>query len=270
VKRRLPPHMLSPSGGRSKTAAAALQTQVQVHACLMTNRSCLQCGALEGDVCGERPEGSSTSEITNKYHHGGTSRSGPGDENAAAAAAAAKAVLWKCHTCAAATMFCSVCQLSLRGTGIFCMGCGHGGHTHCLKSWAAASAECATGCGCRCVELSLTSGRLHSSGCDADISVHPGRIAGRGSYNASSSGSDEETRSCTGSSNCSGSSSDGSGGNSDSDSDNDNSAYRHVHTHYSTHGTGVGSDDDSDERIDLYSSYFGRRGVEGDRFGGFP
>ncbi len=48
---------------------------------------------------------------------------------------------------------CSVCQLALRGIGIYCIACGHGGHPEHISAWFEAGNEaCPTGCGCRCLE----------------------------------------------------------------------------------------------------------------------
>ncbi len=48
---------------------------------------------------------------------------------------------------------CSVCQLALRGIGIYCIVCGHGGHPEHIFAWFEAGNEvCPTGCSCRCLE----------------------------------------------------------------------------------------------------------------------
>ncbi len=48
---------------------------------------------------------------------------------------------------------CSVCQLTLRGIGIYCIACGHGGHPEHISAWFEAGNEaCPTGCSCRCLE----------------------------------------------------------------------------------------------------------------------
>ncbi len=48
---------------------------------------------------------------------------------------------------------CSVCQLTLRGIGMYCIACGHGGHPEHISAWFEAGNEaCPTGCSCKCLE----------------------------------------------------------------------------------------------------------------------
>lgn len=78
-----------------------------------------------------------------------------------------------CDSCRKYAFYCSVCQLPVRGTrrdvrrafiaysytkglSSFCMYCGHGGHTVHLQSWFKSSPLCASGCGCRCLEMDVT------------------------------------------------------------------------------------------------------------------
>ena len=64
--------------------------------------------------------------------------------------------LWWCQNCKDFSVYCSLCQLPLRGSAFICVGCGHGGHVSCVKNWFKSSVECATGCSCRCAELALS------------------------------------------------------------------------------------------------------------------
>eukprot|EP00041_Stephanoeca_diplocostata_P033367 m.1101403 g.1101403 ORF g.1101403 m.1101403 type:complete len:965 (-) comp24323_c0_seq3:1963-4857(-) len=53
---------------------------------------------------------------------------------------------------------CSVCRRYVRQRMVFCLDCGHGGHSECMALWfdTADSTACATGCGCLCREPSPT------------------------------------------------------------------------------------------------------------------
>ena len=62
---------------------------------------------------------------------------------------------WACKTCTRYNAFCTLCHLPLKAAAMVCIGCGHGGHFDCMKAWFSSSVECATGCGCRCAELSV-------------------------------------------------------------------------------------------------------------------
>ncbi|KAG9399817.1 GATOR complex protein wdr59 [Aphanomyces cochlioides] len=55
-----------------------------------------------------------------------------------------------CGHCKDFSIKCSVCELVVRGQSIFCMNCGHGGHTNHLVDWFATENACPTGCGCWC------------------------------------------------------------------------------------------------------------------------
>lgn len=45
---------------------------------------------------------------------------------------------------------CLNCLIS--GNSIFCLRCGHGGHTTHILDWFKENDECPTGCSCKCVE----------------------------------------------------------------------------------------------------------------------
>mmetsp|Transcript_1521 Transcript_1521/g.4603 ORF Transcript_1521/g.4603 Transcript_1521/m.4603 type:complete len:207 (+) Transcript_1521:518-1138(+) len=45
---------------------------------------------------------------------------------------------------------CGVCELPVRGSYIWCQGCGHGGHLAHMRNWFETEVECPTGCGHRC------------------------------------------------------------------------------------------------------------------------
>jgi hypothetical protein len=61
-----------------------------------------------------------------------------------------------CKTCAIQGVRCCICDCSLNGAAYICARCGHGGHTEELAKWFQSSAECPTGCGCRCGDLTLS------------------------------------------------------------------------------------------------------------------
>lgn len=44
-----------------------------------------------------------------------------------------------------------MCQLSVRGQSMFCLACGHGGHTMHVQEWFSLHNVCPSGCGCRCL-----------------------------------------------------------------------------------------------------------------------
>lgn len=57
-----------------------------------------------------------------------------------------------------------ICATAVRGTSLFCLNCGHGGHPKHIEQWFVDHPECPTGCGCRCVEVSFA----HSTDTDDD------------------------------------------------------------------------------------------------------
>eukprot|EP01156_Anaeramoeba_ignava_P021009 Anaeramoba_ignava/c17920_g1_i1.p2 GENE.c17920_g1_i1~~c17920_g1_i1.p2 ORF type:complete len:141 (-),score=27.51 c17920_g1_i1:21-443(-) len=48
------------------------------------------------------------------------------------------------------TKTCTVCRCYIKGLGIFCTKCGHGGHKDHIRKWFENHKECPTGCGCQC------------------------------------------------------------------------------------------------------------------------
>jgi len=58
---------------------------------------------------------------------------------------------WWCDVCNGHAVICSVCEVFVKGVGVFCSACGHGGHSAHMKMWFENSDECPRGCGCRCV-----------------------------------------------------------------------------------------------------------------------
>lgn len=46
---------------------------------------------------------------------------------------------------------CSICRLSVRGLGMVCINCGHGGHTKHITDWFVKYKCCPLGCGCNCI-----------------------------------------------------------------------------------------------------------------------
>jgi hypothetical protein len=55
-----------------------------------------------------------------------------------------------CDRCKKATAKCSICQLPVRGSYVWCQGCGHGGHADHLREWFQSNQACPTGCGHVC------------------------------------------------------------------------------------------------------------------------
>ncbi|CRK93507.1 CLUMA_CG007043, isoform A [Clunio marinus] len=58
-----------------------------------------------------------------------------------------------CLHCKKYLLYCSLCQLPVRGAANACLSCGHGGHTAHLIDWFNKYDVCPT-CGCRCIEKS--------------------------------------------------------------------------------------------------------------------
>eukprot|EP00047_Mylnosiga_fluctuans_P020283 m.90468 g.90468 ORF g.90468 m.90468 type:complete len:772 (+) comp8465_c0_seq2:58-2373(+) len=57
--------------------------------------------------------------------------------------------------CARQGPSCSVCRGHVRGLGIVCPVCHHGGHAHHLAAWFRTERLCPAGCGCPCIDGSL-------------------------------------------------------------------------------------------------------------------
>jgi WD40 repeat protein len=55
-----------------------------------------------------------------------------------------------CRQCACHAFECSLCRLPVKGASLFCMQCGHGGHSLHLREWFSAETSCPSGCGCQC------------------------------------------------------------------------------------------------------------------------
>eukprot|EP00299_Pterocystis_sp_00344_P004935 c16233_g1_i1.p1 GENE.c16233_g1_i1~~c16233_g1_i1.p1 ORF type:complete len:386 (+),score=88.72 c16233_g1_i1:53-1159(+) len=47
---------------------------------------------------------------------------------------------------------CGLCQLPVNGMAVWCVGCGHGGHSDHMKLWFQKHLKCAVGCGCSCCD----------------------------------------------------------------------------------------------------------------------
>lgn len=56
-----------------------------------------------------------------------------------------------CENCKAATSSCALCRLPVKGSLVWCAGCGHGGHSHHLRQWFTSETQCPTGCGHICI-----------------------------------------------------------------------------------------------------------------------
>jgi len=57
---------------------------------------------------------------------------------------------WWCERCRAPPARCAVCHAVVKGLYVWCQGCGHGGHIHCIKKWFERRTTCPTGCGHHC------------------------------------------------------------------------------------------------------------------------
>ena len=57
----------------------------------------------------------------------------------------------RCTDCRQRLVFCVLCEEPVRGLGVFCWECGHGGHLLHMKVWFAAEQQCPAGCGCSCM-----------------------------------------------------------------------------------------------------------------------
>lgn len=61
-----------------------------------------------------------------------------------------------CENCKIATSSCAICRLPVKGSLVWCAGCGHGGHSHHLRQWFSTESQCPTGCGHICLLSSYT------------------------------------------------------------------------------------------------------------------
>jgi hypothetical protein len=98
---------------------------------------------------------------------------------------------------------CIYCQSPLRGAGVYCAQCGHGGHAECLRSWFRTNDDCPTGCGCSCLTESVNgAGRNNPSPRNALISsaelMHDPLVGGVGKTWISDSEVSSETSNSVG------------------------------------------------------------------------
>jgi hypothetical protein len=56
-----------------------------------------------------------------------------------------------CENCKKPTSNCALCRLPVKGSLVWCPGCGHGGHSHHMAEWFATETHCPTGCGHICL-----------------------------------------------------------------------------------------------------------------------
>ena len=60
----------------------------------------------------------------------------------------------QCGSCQRSALKCAVCRITVRGSYVWCQGCGHGGHREHMHAWfsrtSVLSQVCPTGCGHRC------------------------------------------------------------------------------------------------------------------------
>ncbi|XP_031570799.1 GATOR complex protein WDR24-like [Actinia tenebrosa] len=57
---------------------------------------------------------------------------------------------WFCKRCMSLIEPCSLCHLSVRGSYVWCQGCGHGGHLTHIQEWFSNNIWCPAGCGHIC------------------------------------------------------------------------------------------------------------------------
>lgn len=55
-----------------------------------------------------------------------------------------------CRHCSRHSFECTICRLPAKGSTLFCMNCGHGGHSLHVREWFSAETACPSGCGCQC------------------------------------------------------------------------------------------------------------------------
>eukprot|EP01132_Coremiostelium_polycephalum_P001973 gene1973-2427_t len=58
-----------------------------------------------------------------------------------------------CEKCTKVASICSICRLPVKGSFVWCQGCGHGGHLQHLKSWFDKNDHCPSGCSHICKPL---------------------------------------------------------------------------------------------------------------------
>lgn len=56
-----------------------------------------------------------------------------------------------CENCKTPTSTCAICRLPVKGSLVWCAGCGHGGHSHHMRQWFSTESQCPTGCGHICM-----------------------------------------------------------------------------------------------------------------------
>ncbi|XP_041453847.1 GATOR complex protein WDR59-like [Lytechinus variegatus] len=74
-----------------------------------------------------------------------------------------KSMSVQCKECKKYAFACAICHVAVRGASIFCLFCGHGGHTQHMLDWFKLEKMCPTGCGCMCE-------RESQRACEQDVS----------------------------------------------------------------------------------------------------
>jgi hypothetical protein len=57
-----------------------------------------------------------------------------------------------CSNCRVFSIRCGICHEGMRGTGVYCPACKHGGHSAHMEMWFEENDYCPTGCGCTCAD----------------------------------------------------------------------------------------------------------------------
>ena len=175
VKKHIPQHDVSENEDGDRIL------QEENPSILCSAGSCFRCGTIENLCVDDSQNSQNTNTTTNNTIN--TNTNGNDDKT--------DGKIWWCQECNDRSTYCSVCHLSVKGTGFFCIGCGHGGHAHHIKSWLQSSVECATGCGCRCAELAISQ-RISSfpKAFSNDIRTYASSSDETGSSESESTGSD--------------------------------------------------------------------------------
>jgi len=62
----------------------------------------------------------------------------------------------KCSFCRQFAAKCSICHISVTGSSLFCIVCGHGGHSQHIQAWFSKNSVCPVGCDCSCTSIRVT------------------------------------------------------------------------------------------------------------------
>lgn len=63
---------------------------------------------------------------------------------------------YQCKCNRVTALQCALCRNGVKGPSTICLKCGHGGHTHHMRLWFNTHIECATSCGCHCLDFNTS------------------------------------------------------------------------------------------------------------------